>query len=66
MEALEAMSRAEKLAPDDPQIVYGRAAILAQAGRYQEAQAAAMRALELRRNFGPAKELLQRLEKGSR
>jgi Flp pilus assembly protein TadD len=65
-EALETLSRAEKTAPGDPQIEYGRALILAQAGRYEEARAAARRVLELRRDFGPAKELLQRLPGQSR
>jgi Flp pilus assembly protein TadD len=60
-EALATMSQAEKLAPDDPQVVYGKAAILARAGRYEEARVAANRALELRWDFEPAKELLQQL-----
>ena len=60
-EALAELSRAEKLAPRDPQLPFGRATVLAHAGRHEDARAAARRALELQRDFLPAKQLLEEL-----
>ncbi len=59
--ALEALTRAEAVASDDPDLPYARATILAQAGRHEEARKAARRALEIRRDFVPALELLNEL-----
>lgn len=59
VEALEALLRAESITPDDARIPYARATILAQQGRTDEARAAARRALEIQREFGPALELLR-------
>ena len=62
-EALEALSRAEALEPDDPRIPYARATILARAGRDDEARLAARRALELQPNYPDARGMLQTLER---
>jgi tetratricopeptide (TPR) repeat protein len=57
-EALEALGRAESLAPE-ARIPYARATILARLGRIAEAKSAARRALELQPDFQPAQELLR-------
>jgi tetratricopeptide (TPR) repeat protein len=56
-----ALGRAESLASADPVIPYARATVLARLGRTEEARAAAQRALELRRNFPEAADLLRSL-----
>jgi len=60
-QALTELSRAEKLAPQDPQIPFGRATVLARASRHDEARGAAKQALELQPDFLPAKQLLEKL-----
>ena len=60
-EALDALTEAEKLAPQDPQIPYARAMNLARSGRLQEARAAADRALAIEGDFQPARELLEQI-----
>jgi tetratricopeptide (TPR) repeat protein len=59
--ALNALIRAESLEAASPQIPYARVTILARLGRTDEARAAAMRALELNRDYGEARQLLQSL-----
>ena len=61
-EALDALSRAESAdTVRDPGIPYARATILAQLSRHQEAADAARRALDLREDFQPARQLLVQL-----
>jgi Flp pilus assembly protein TadD len=60
-EALAILDRAETLVPGDPHIPYVRATILLRNGRVNEARGAASRALEIQRDFQPARALLQRL-----
>jgi Flp pilus assembly protein TadD len=60
-EALEVSAQAEKSFPEDPRIVYCRAAVLARSGRSDEARTVAARALKLQPDFQAAKDLVQRL-----
>jgi len=60
-EALMTLDHAEAAVPNDPHIPYVRALILANNGRYNEAQSTAQRALKIQPDFKPATELLQRL-----
>ena len=60
-DALAALAHAETLAPDDPQIPYASASILARVGRVPEARTAANRALDIQRDFKPALEMIRRL-----
>ncbi|HWY77485.1 MAG TPA: tetratricopeptide repeat protein, partial [Verrucomicrobiae bacterium] len=63
--ALDALGRAETLTPTDPQIPYASATILARAGRYAEARAAANRALKISPTFfQDAERLLESLPEG--
>jgi tetratricopeptide (TPR) repeat protein len=59
--ALEALLRAETAAPEDPQIPYARATILARLGRTADARIAAERALQLNRGYAEAQALLEEL-----
>jgi len=61
-EALEALVRAESVAPDDPSIPYARGTILARLGRRAEARDAVRRALEVQRDFTAAQQLLEHLK----
>jgi tetratricopeptide (TPR) repeat protein len=60
-EALKTLDQAEAAVPDDPHIPYVRAEILARNSRYDEARAAANRALKTDPAFKPAAGLLQSL-----
>jgi len=62
-EALSALGRAESIDTNSPRIPYARATILARLGRVDEARRAARRALELRRDFAEAEELLRALSR---
>jgi predicted CXXCH cytochrome family protein len=62
--ALDALAQSETLAATDPQIPYASATILARAGRYTEARAAANRALRMSPNFQDAQRLLESLPDG--
>ena len=59
--ALEALNRAQTVAPNDARIPYASATILARAGRVAEAKAAAQRALTLQPDFVEAAQLLRSL-----
>jgi tetratricopeptide (TPR) repeat protein len=59
--ALDALLRAESLAPTDPAIPYARATVLVKLGRATEARLSARRALELQPDSVPARELLRTL-----
>ena len=59
--ALEALNRAQTVAPDDARIPYASATILARAGRVAEAKAAAQRALTLQPDLVEAAQLLRSL-----
>ena len=61
--ALEALLRAETLAPDDPQIPYARATILARLDRKPEARVALERALALSPNYADAQRLIEELSR---
>jgi hypothetical protein len=60
-EALATLNQAEALVSNDPHIPFTKATILMRNGRNKEARAAANRALEIQRDFLPAREFLQRL-----
>lgn len=59
--AIQMLTRAESAAPDDAGIPYASATIYARLGRTAEARAAAGRALQIRPDFGEARELQQQL-----
>lgn len=59
--ALDALSKGESASPNDPDIPYARATILYQLGRYFEAKQAAGRALTIRPDYAPARQLLDSL-----
>jgi tetratricopeptide (TPR) repeat protein len=61
--ALEALTRAEQLDATDPRIPYAAATVLARMGRTAAARQALDRVLRLNRNYGPALQLLQELER---
>lgn len=56
--AINALIRGESTAPTDPDIPYARATILYQLGRQFEAKQAARRALTIRSDYAPARQLL--------
>ena len=60
-DALQALSKGESAAPNDPDIPYARATILYQLRRYFEAKQAAGRALTIRPDYAPARQLLNSL-----
>ena len=59
--AVDALIRGESAAPDDPDIPYARATILLRLGRHFEARQAAGRALTIRSDYEPARQLLEAL-----
>ena len=61
IEALKTLDHAASAVSDDPHIPYVRAMILAHNGHYDEARAAANRALVIQPDFQPAMELLRKL-----
>lgn len=60
-EAIEALRRGEIADPNDATIPYARATIHAQLKQFQEAQAAAIQAIQIRRDYPEAIQLLQAL-----
>jgi tetratricopeptide (TPR) repeat protein len=60
-EAVAVLGRGEQLVPSDPYLPYYRAKFLSEAGRHDDARTAVKRSLELRGDFPPAKDLLERL-----
>jgi tetratricopeptide (TPR) repeat protein len=60
-DAIESLLRAESVSPNDSRIPYARATILARAGNFAEARAAAKRALEIQPGFADAQNLLDQL-----
>jgi predicted CXXCH cytochrome family protein len=60
-DALTALLRAETIESQSPRAPYARATILARLGRVDEARRAARRALEIRRDFAEAEQLLRSL-----
>jgi len=59
--ALEALRKAEEASPTDPRIPYARATIFMNLQRFDEARLAALRALELEKDYAPAAQLLRAL-----
>lgn len=59
--AVFALEQAEAAEPNDPEIPYALATVLASIERRQDAIAAAKRALQIAPNYGPARGLLQQL-----
>ncbi|MES2475594.1 MAG: HEAT repeat domain-containing protein [Verrucomicrobiota bacterium] len=62
-EAIAALRRGEKADPNDPTIPYARATIHAQLGEKADAQAAAVQALQIRRDYPEAMQLLRALSR---
>jgi len=62
-EAVAALLKGESADPTDPSIPYARATVLARLGRRDEALAAANRALQLRKDFPEAFQLIQNLSR---
>ncbi|MFO1476627.1 MAG: ammonia-forming cytochrome c nitrite reductase subunit c552 [Verrucomicrobiota bacterium] len=60
-DALGAFAQSESADPSDPSPPYARALVLARLGRTDEARRAAARALALRPDFAPARQLLSQL-----
>lgn len=60
-EAIQALHQGELADPNDATIPYARATIHAQLKQYQEAQAAAIQAIQIRRDYPEAIQLLQAL-----
>jgi tetratricopeptide (TPR) repeat protein len=63
---LQSLLRAEALLPEDPQIPYARATILAGQGRSREARQAAERALQIDPSYSDARKLIEALSTSPR